>query len=113
MCIKCHSSLSNELILKHLKEELDSGAKNFSLYNSTSISHLIISASGYNGCDIRNKAITLLNKYNEWLILNPSYILEESLSSQYLMPMIERIKNNKIDHNDTDLEDYLRTIFNN
>ena len=41
--------------------------------------------------------------------IKPYYILEESLSSQYLMPVIERIKNNKISHNDTDLEDYLRT----
>ena len=44
-----------------------------------------------------------VNKYNEWLISNPSYILEDSLSPQYLMPMIERIKNNKINHNYTDL----------
>ena len=61
--------ISNEIILKHLKEALDSGAKYFPII--LHISHLIISASGYNGCDIRNKAITLLNKYNEWLILNP------------------------------------------
>ena len=108
MCIKCHSSLSNEIILTDLIKELDSGEKNFPIYNSTSISHIIISASGYNGCDIINKAITLLNKYNEWLILNPSYILHESLSSQYLIPMIERIKKNKISHNDTDLEEYFK-----
>ena len=109
MCIKCHSCLSNNIILKHLKEELDNGEKNFPIYNSTSINHIIISASGYNGCDIRNKAITLLNKYNEWLKLNPDL---EELSSQYLMHIIEKIKNNKINQNDKNLDDYLRTIFN-
>ena len=46
------------------------------------------------------------------LILNPNYILEESLSSQHLIHIIERIKNNKISYDNTDLEDYLKNIFN-
>ena len=43
----------------------------YSEFNSTSINHIIIGTSGYNSLDIRNKAITLLNKYNEWFNIKP------------------------------------------
>ena len=113
MCIKCHSSISNNIISKHLQEALDSDGNDFLIYNSTSISHIIISASGFNGCDIRNKGIKLLNKYNEWLKSNPNYILEESLSPKCLTKIIERINNKKLNQNSNELENYLTNLIKN
>ena len=111
MCLKCHLGLSDEMISSQLQEQLDKDTNDYPKYNSTSISHFIIAASGYNGLDVRNNAITLLNKYNEWLTSNPKYILHQSLSPQHLIPMIEKIKNNQINHKTTDsVEKYLKII---
>lgn len=105
-------NLSDENISKQVKELLDYGENEYPKYNSTSISHFIISASGYNGLDNRNKSIILLNKFNSWLIKNPSYIVVNSLlSPEFLSPIIETIKTNKINHNDKEsLKNYLLTL---
>ena len=42
MCIDCHSSLSNEIILKHLKEALDSKTKYFPITIDTIVIIYII-----------------------------------------------------------------------
>ena len=76
MCLQCHLGLSVEQVSTQLHEQLDTPG--YIKYNSTSISHFIIAASGYNGLDVRNNAITLLNNYNDWLILNPNCILHDS-----------------------------------
>ena len=112
MCLKCHLGLSDEMISSQLQEQLDKDTNDYPKYNSTSISHLIIAASGYNGINVRNKSITLLEQYNTWLHSNPNYILHQSLSPQYLTPMIEKIKNNNINHHAVDsLENYLTIIY--
>ena len=49
MCIKCHQVLSNERVNTTIQEELNNKNKNFSIYNSTSISHIIIASSEFNG----------------------------------------------------------------
>lgn len=36
---------------------------NFTFYNSTSISHLIITSSGFNGINVRKQSIELLTRY--------------------------------------------------
>tara|TARA_Y100000996_G_C22105622_1_gene471714 strand:+ start:134 stop:472 length:339 start_codon:yes stop_codon:yes gene_type:complete len=112
MCLKCHLGLSDELVSSQLQEQLDKDIPDFTKYNSTSISHFIIASSGFNGIDVRNKSITLLEQYNTWLHSNPNYILHQSLSPQYLTPMIEKIKNNNINHHAVDsLENYLTTVY--
>ena len=77
MCLKCHLGLSDETVSSSLQEQLDKDTDDYPKYNSTSISHFIIAASGYNGLDVRNKAIILLQKYNDWLTLNPNNILDQ------------------------------------
>ena len=60
MCLKCHLGLSDSIVCSEMQEELDNGTINFNIYNSTSISHIIIACSGYNGLEVRNKAIKVL-----------------------------------------------------
>ena len=63
MCLDCHTSLSDEKI----KNDLNT-AGHFSVFNSTSISHIIIASTGYNGNDVRNIGINLLSNYNKFLL---------------------------------------------
>lgn len=63
MCLQCHLGLNSNTIyeqIKNIKEE------EFQYFNSTSISHLIISSSGFNNKIVREKAIENLRKYLEW-----------------------------------------------
>ena len=64
MCYQCHQGLSN----KKIKEQLEESIKNprFELWNSTSISHLNIIESGYNGEENKILAKKLLVNYYSW-----------------------------------------------
>lgn len=112
MCYTCHIGLSDETILSQTQEQLNKGSTDYPDYNSTSISHFIISASGYNGLENRKKSITLLENFNKWLLLNPYYTLDKSLLSPiYLTPIIEKIKTNQITHHSKEqLQNYLISI---
>ena len=57
-----------------MQGEIDNGEKHFNIYNSTSISHIIIAASGFNGSSVRDKGLKVLENYNNWLLLNPKYV---------------------------------------
>lgn len=54
MCLDCHT---NEEVLKQLNE---TKREHYPLFNQTSINHLFIAASGYNGLEARKRAIDIL-----------------------------------------------------
>ena len=111
MCIKCHIGLSDSIVCSNMQDEIDNGSKNFNIYNSTSISHIIIAASGFNGLNIRGKAIKLLENYKNWLFLNPKYVLNNDLTPNKIKILIEKIKNNKVKYHDSEkLEKYLNNL---
>ena len=90
MCLQCHLGLSDKTILDQLQYSINEGNKNFYKYNSTSISHIIIATSGYNGLAVRNTAIELLKLYVDWIKLNPTYILDENSTPEKLMKIIKK-----------------------
>jgi|SaaInlStandDraft_2_1057019.scaffolds.fasta_scaffold330581_2 hypothetical protein len=96
MCLQCHLNLSsNDLYnqLKNLKEE------DFQYVNDTSISHFLISSTGFNGIKVREIAIQVIEKYIEW---SKDIDLPEKLVY---------IKNNSIkEGNMEELESYLSHI---
>lgn len=55
MCIQCHSSLSDQMVYDQITEQINTGSKYYHLYNSTSISHFLIAAWGYNGMEVKKK----------------------------------------------------------
>ena len=111
MCLQCHLGLSDETILKQLNKGIEKGPTDFPIFNSTSISHIIISTSGYNGLKVRNVAIKFLIMYTNWLKNNTKYILDKSLSQEILIPMIEKIKINQVNNKTIeDLDKYFKTI---
>lgn len=62
MCFQCHVKISDEQIINSFtKDEME-----FDKWNTTSISHIIIAGSGYNGKKAKKLAINILNDYLIW-----------------------------------------------
>lgn len=59
MCLQCHLGLSDEQVTSQLKSSLDNPL--FEQWNETSMSHLSIAGSGFNGPEARNIADQLFN----------------------------------------------------
>ena len=61
MCRQCHNNLSNEEVLYQMKEaEIE---PNFNEWNTSSVSHLLIIASGHNGKESSDIANKILDKF--------------------------------------------------
>lgn len=60
MCIECHEKLSDELVVEQLNSV---SADKFHKFNLTSLSHLYIASSGYNGLEARKIALRILSDF--------------------------------------------------
>lgn len=67
MCRKCHSGLSNETVISQFKEELSN--PKFEEWNTTSLHHLLIVLEGENGCEARDIALKLSEKFFWWYMV--------------------------------------------
>ena len=67
MCYYCHINLNNEDLLDFLN---NTSENEFIILNLTFISYLILCCTGYNGLDIKNKALIKLLKYNKYYSIN-------------------------------------------
>ena len=99
MCLKCHLGLSDINILNQMK---NIETNQFAKCNSTAISHFIIAASGFNGEEVRNVSIQVLENYYNWLKINPEYILNDNLSLKYLEMIIKKIQTDSVEHHNRD-----------
>tara|TARA_Y100000996_G_C22021950_1_gene437139 strand:+ start:107 stop:439 length:333 start_codon:yes stop_codon:yes gene_type:complete len=99
MCLKCHLGLSDSNILNQMK---NIETHQFTECNSTSISHFIIAASGFNGKEVRKISIQVLENYYNWLKVNPEYILNDNLSLKHIEMIIKKIHTNSVEHHDQD-----------
>lgn len=94
MCLTCHLGLTDEKVLNDL-----SGSSNFSLWNQTSIGHLVIAATGFNGEEVRSTALDHLTGYDAWKSGNP------------LTSIIDNLKKSMIPHRNTEmLHKYLENL---
>lgn len=71
MCLQCHKGLSNDTIIKQIKESLSS-YEHYDQWNPVSIHHLIIAAVGVNGPIAQKLSVKLLIKYYRWKKVNKS-----------------------------------------
>ena len=62
MCISCHQGLSDEHVYNDFNEE----DLKFGKWNPTSLSHLCIMASGFNGDKCRELGLKILDDYYKW-----------------------------------------------
>lgn len=60
--------MDNQTVLEQLKEALDD--PKFEMWNETSINHLLIASTGYNGPEAKQCADELVKKYISWKELN-------------------------------------------
>ena len=103
MCLKCHLNLSDELVKKdfeNFKEEY------FNMANRTSISHIIMGSSGFNGEEVRKIGIKLLERYDDWCKNN-----EEKRFGLNYKKIIKHLEDNVCKGGDIDdLHNYLENM---
>lgn len=94
MCFSCHDEITNEELLKSFYEILEPNydISKFNIYNSTSLNHLFIAASGFNGNIIKEKSIQVLEKYNDWLKNNSSEEISSDFNYTNLKQIIYNLK---------------------
>jgi len=68
MCLDCHNNLSDDQIQKQLENALRN--PQFEKWNSTSVNHMKIAASGHNGLKCKLLAEQLLEEYEQWKKFN-------------------------------------------
>jgi hypothetical protein len=87
MCLHCHSSFSDEQIIAQLRDE-----QNYEKWNTTSVYHLALTASGRNGEIARQLALELFLGLIEWRRTKPDgYMPESGMESMYTVYDLERI----------------------
>lgn len=99
MCLECHFSFNEDNILHELNNV---NINSFSNLNSDDIYQLLISASGFNGDNIRNIAIELLEEYYAWTELNKNTYI---LPMKHIKKYIDYIKLNKSKRNTKKIDD--------
>lgn len=90
MCFQGHMGLTDEQITRQLRVSLDD--PRFDKWNTTSVSHAAIAATGHNGEEARELGLELLNKFIEWRRTKPDgYMPESGLESMFTVYDLERI----------------------
>lgn len=97
MCFSCHDVINEEELLKSFNEILKPNydISKFKIYNSTSLHHLFISASGWNGNIVKEKSIKVLEKYTCWLKNNSSEEINSDFNYTNLNKNISYLKNSR------------------
>lgn len=94
MCLNCHQFMCDDDILQQLEEAITNNQ--FDRWNTTSIGHMLLVASGFNGAKCRNLALTILNQFIKWYNDKPdgylpSHGIEPMYSKKYIAAMIESL----------------------
>ena len=104
MCLQCHEHLSDDTVYEQLAGVYSDSFDNseFTRINSTSVSHFIIAASGYNGTKVRDISIKVIDKYKNWLNSNLDKILNDDLTPKNIENKLNYLKENSIESCDRD-----------
>lgn len=107
MCMQCHGFLSDAQVLIELNQAVDCKGKEFEQWNTTSVSHILIAASGHNGEVCKKVAVKVLQRFYDWYEKNKndSYVprcgIERMYPKRCFLDIINIIKDNP---NKTDKE---------
>ena len=105
MCLDCHLGLKDNTILEQIS---DTEVNNFHVWNSTSINHLLIASSGFNGIDVRNKALEVISNFYKWCKKNTN---QHVIPIETLKQNITYVLNNTTEHhNKNNLITYLQNM---
>ena len=93
MCLECHSHLSDSDVITQLRDSLT--GTDFE-WNSTSLFHIYLAASGINGYEAQAVAFELLEKYIKWIKENPTwnrgFVLQRSCSIEDIETTTQKLK---------------------
>ena len=99
MCLQCHQGLSDEYCISDLESTLHDDKKlerDFSKWNSTSLNHMYIIGTGFNGEKAQNMAFQVLEKFIAWGKVSPDYgkefILEQVCTIESIEETLRRLK---------------------
>lgn len=75
MCLQCHQGISDKDMIESLQalKEIKSGE--FVRWNTTSVSHIRLSALGINCPETRKLAIYIFKQFIEWRKIKPAYYM--------------------------------------
>ena len=84
----------------------------FEKYDSINISYLMIYASGFNGRQVRERSVQILDKYSQWISDNPDYRISNLFTNENIDKIIQYINNHELnDKDENKLLDYLDNIY--
>jgi hypothetical protein len=66
MCRECHMHIPDDIMLEQLSDTLKN--PHFKLWNTTSLSHILIAIEGYNGEKVHKIALILAEGFYEWYL---------------------------------------------
>lgn len=66
MCLKCHSGLSDDVIIKQLTEAIQN--PNFDAWNTTSLHHVYLAIYGLNGGHAHELGLQLAEQFYQWYL---------------------------------------------
>lgn len=79
MCLQCNLAMSDERVIEDLKECIQN--PQYELWNSCSLSHLFIDASGIHGAEARKLSMQLLEGYCAYAEKNPEPLEHRTIFS--------------------------------
>lgn len=94
MCRQCHNSLSDSQVLSQMKEaETD---PHFEEWNTSSVSHVLIAASGHNGTEAADIANKILDDFEIYLKTKPyKYLPKNGVESMVSVNELKKLRNNE------------------
>lgn len=116
MCKECHEKMSPEEILRQIKDTLNVVSNNvaeFENWNTTSVSHLVITMSGQDGIEAKEIAVKLFEKFLNWYEWRKwdEYFPKKGLENMYpkkcLRKLLEIVRNSSYEIHPKDLEQML------
>ncbi len=91
MCRECHNNFTNGEVVRQL--QLVVRNPDFEMWNTTSVSHLLIAASGRNGTHASNLANTLLDNFEIFLQGKPNkYLPRTGLEPMYSIAELQQLR---------------------
>ena len=92
MCLNCYFNLTDEAVHTRLTDALNED--NFAAIPFTHVQGLLAAASGFNGKEVRDLAMSVIGKYREYLLDNSWKVLYGVLSVRDLERKMKYIKDN-------------------
>ena len=110
MCILCHFKFTSEEIRSQLEPSLTD--PKFEVWNSTSVSHILLSTTGLDGPQAKEISQTLLERYIAWAEVNPNLYSKSSLMETNLGVLKEKLRNAKSTPQPEDWQDRRQQVIN-